>query len=324
MYNQPEVALEQYELEVKKVIRGRGAYICQTNQGMKMLVPFKGSNERADTIRQVLIYIKENGMAVEQINQTKEGQVISYDDAETKYLLKDYYKGSECNPRELEDIYEAAAVLGKLHDITGKCQVVPPEFMVQSTNKLLDDCKKHNRELTKIKNFIRNRKQKNEFEMLFWNHYKHFLEHALISTECQDSMIICQKNIWCHGDYNYHNILIGEEGILPVNFEMMSMNMAISDLANYMRKILEKNQWSLTVGNTILEGYTKHCKLTDDEIRHLGYILLYPEKFWKIANHYYNGHKAWVSERDIEKLSKVIEQENERVAFLQNMFSFTI
>ena len=151
-----------------------------------------------------------------------------------------------------------------------------------------------------------------------------FLEQALISTECQDSMIICQKNIWCHGDYNYHNILIGEEGILPVNFEMMSMNMAISDLANYMRKILEKNQWSLTVGNTILEGYTKHCKLTDDEIRHLGYILLYPGRFWQLANHYYNGHKAWVSERDIEKLSKVIEQENERVAFLQNMFSFTI
>ena len=42
MYNQTEVALEQYELEVKKIVKGRGAYICDTNKGVKMLMPFRG------------------------------------------------------------------------------------------------------------------------------------------------------------------------------------------------------------------------------------------------------------------------------------------
>ena len=28
MYNQPEVALEKYELTVSRIIKGRGAYIC--------------------------------------------------------------------------------------------------------------------------------------------------------------------------------------------------------------------------------------------------------------------------------------------------------
>jgi hypothetical protein len=50
--------------------------------------------------------------------------------------------------------------------------------------------------------------------------------------------------------------------------------------------------------------------------------LLFPEKFWKIANHYYNTHKAWISGRDIEKLDKVIAQEENRIKFLENLFSF--
>lgn len=39
MYNQPEVALEKYELTVSRIIKGRGAYICDTGIGQKLLVP---------------------------------------------------------------------------------------------------------------------------------------------------------------------------------------------------------------------------------------------------------------------------------------------
>lgn len=324
MYNQPEVALEQYELEVKKIVKGRGAYICDTNKGVKMLMPFRGSEERAEAIRKVLEFIKENGMDVEQISLTKEGRIIAMDDAEIKYILKDYKKGNECNPKKMEDIFDAATLLGRLHNITKKCTVIPPDFMVPDTNKALFDCRRHNKELIKIKNYIRNKRQKNEFEVMFWKQYKHSLDHALLSTECQDSIIEFPADIWCHGDYNYHNILMGTNEVIPVNFEMMSYNMAITDLANFMRKILEKNEWGVSVGTTILDAYSREYNISEDETRHLGYLLLYPEKFWKIANHYYNGHKAWVSERDIEKLQKVIEQEEQRIEFLQKMFSFTI
>ena len=42
MYNQPEVALEKYELTVSRIIKGRGAYICDTGIGQKLLVPYRG------------------------------------------------------------------------------------------------------------------------------------------------------------------------------------------------------------------------------------------------------------------------------------------
>ncbi len=54
VYNQSEAILQQYDLEIKQISRGRGAYICETNEGTKLLTPFRGSKERAMFLRDVL------------------------------------------------------------------------------------------------------------------------------------------------------------------------------------------------------------------------------------------------------------------------------
>ena len=48
-------------------------------------------------------------------------------------------------------------------------------------------------------------------------------------------------------------------------------------------------------------------------------MFLYPEKFWKIVNHYYNGNKSWVSEKSIGKLQSLIELEEKRQKFLSEL-----
>ena len=53
-------------------------------------------------------------------------------------------------------------------------------------------------------------------------------------------------------------------------------------------------------------------------------VMLFPEKFWKIADHYYGSHKAWIPKRDIEKLEKIISQEEERISFIEKVFSIEI
>lgn len=49
-------------------------------------------------------------------------------------------------------------------------------------------------------------------------------------------------------------------------------------------------------------AYDRVRRLTAVELNYLYLYMAYPEKFWKIANRYYNTHKAWVSGRNIEKL----------------------
>ena len=95
----------------------------------------------------------------------------------------------------------------------------------------------------------------------------------------------------------------------------------ILDLANFIRKMQEKNDWDIHVGLEMIESYTKVRKIRQEEYEKLYSLLLFPEKFWKVANHYMNSRKSWISERDIEKLKKVIEQEAKRLKFMENLFS---
>ena len=53
------------------------------------------------------------------------------------------------------------------------------------------------------------------------------------------------------------------------------------------------------------------------------YILFaYPEKFWKIANNYYNSNKAFMSPKYLEKLQAVILQEQEKQEMLSRYWGF--
>ena len=76
------------------------------------------------------------------------------------------------------------------------------------------------------------------------------------------------------------------------------------------------------LGMDMITAYDAKKKLSKMECEQLYLRLAYPEKFWKIANHYYNSNKAWVSGRDIEKLEKIMTQEKARQQFLQMLFYF--
>jgi len=98
--------------------------------------------------------------------------------------------------------------------------------------------------------------------------------------------------------------------------------MQVVDLANFVRKMLEKNRWEKDLGMRLLEQYDKARAMCADEKKLLYAMLLFPEKFWKVSNHYSNSRKTWVSEREIEKLVRMSELEPARSRFLENMLSF--
>ena len=74
----------------------------------------------------------------------------------------------------------------------------------------------------------------------------------------------------------------------------------------------------------LIRGYDRVRKLSPEELKYLYVYLAYPEKFWKIANRYYNSLKEWLSGRNIENLEKVVAQEVAREQFLQMLFHFTV
>ena len=101
-----------------------------------------------------------------------------------------------------------------------------------------------------------------------------------------------------------------------INFEKCVQDYGIRDLCLFMRKLLEKSNWSLQVGDRLFSAYDAVKPLTLGDRVQLRYRLAYPEKFRKIVNYYYNSGKAWIPGKNMEKLALLQEQEQQKQEFL--------
>ena len=323
MYIRPEQILEQYEIEIKSISKGRDCFLCETNLGTKALKEYRGSKERAKFLARMLVFLKEKNLVVEQIIFTKEDEPVSLDEEEQKYLLMDTFRGAECDTKSRGDMICAVKLLAALHNASEQFDGEVPEFVKMNPDALLLLYEKHNRELRQGKNYIRSRKKKNEFEEMFARQYENFFKKADLVTEKLRKMSPKQSLVgFCHGDFNQHNIIFAKEGPAIVNFVNFSYHIRVGDLANFIRKMMEKNNWNAELGIELIKSYEDVRKLEKQELSYLYFYLAYPEKFWKIANHYNQSHKAWLSGRNIEKLTKVIAQEGARERFLEILFQF--
>ena len=96
------------------------------------------------------------------------------------------------------------------------------------------------------------KKSKNQFERYFWDQYTHYIEQAKKAIQLLSEMKEKPDSLLCHGDFNQHNIVRGPDGFCIINYESMSCNLQIADLANFLRKILEKNHWNPEIGMRLI------------------------------------------------------------------------
>ena len=86
-----------------------------------------------------------------------------------------------------------------------------------------------------------------------------------------------------------------------------------------MRKAMEKHSWNADLGLSMLESYERVLPMEKRERTCLYYLFLYPEKYWKQLNFYYNSNKAWIPVRNIDKLRALAAQQPARNAFLKRL-----
>lgn len=326
MYNLSNQLLEQYPFEVNDIQKGRGAYIVTTAEGKIILKEFKGSPAKAKALEEILNTLSSSAIRADEIVHTKEGEVLVKEIDETVYYARRHIEGRECETKNRDDILLAMQEMAKLHNVLHKtditCDAVPRKAF-------LEEVQKHNREIKKVRNYIHGKHKKNDFELIFLNHYEGFLKQALdVETELSDWLATAQEEEIskmygiCHGDYNQHNVLFTGKGIALTNFEQSCFDMQVVDLAHFLRKLMEKHNFNVGLATDMIRAYEKERRMSEGEWKQLYLRMAYPEKFWKVANHYFNANKAWVSVRDIEKLNKVIEQEEIRQQFLRILFYF--
>ena len=320
---------DNYEIEVKRTWKGRGAILCESDKGLLILKEYHGPMNKIYFQDTLLKHIRESGcLLVESILKTKEDELIVYDQDRIPYIVKSYFEGKECNNREVEECRDAVRVLAKLHNCSDMSDW--EELASQPVFRIEKEYEKHNKELKKVRRFLREKSQKTAFEIYLMEHYDYFFDIALQVTGEMHYYIYDGKtkkqdgfpefSIVCHGDYQYHNIIQTADGMALINFEKCVRDNPVRDLYLFMRKLLEKNNWSQTLGDTLLCAYNEEKTLSENDYMQLYYRFAYPEKFWKIVNFYYNSGKAWIPGRNMEKLEKLLAQEKMKQEFLETIF----
>lgn len=312
--------LEQYELEVKNVRRGRDSYIVDTDRGLVLLKEYNGSNQRAAWIEQVCRKVREGGMRAELPIANREGSFVSSDRDSQRYLVKLWTQGREIDSRNPQEVLSGVRNLAQLHGIlTG----FPQENAVFLPSPVQSD-EKRMRELGRIHRYVKGKKRKNEFELYFLSEYGYFRElctkaqeRAMSESAQREWEKSARKGAVCHGDYNQHNILRQDGRITAVHFENAAIGSQMTDLYCFMRKMLEKNNWNISFAENMLNAYMELQPLTAGQLEQLYIHFEFSEKFWKIANHYYNSKKTWIPDRSLQKLEKLAALAPKQALFLE-------
>ncbi len=315
--------LEQYDLKISGTRRGRGSFICETDRGLKLITEFYGSVNRLRFQNRVLDHLREQGyMLVDRTVENAEGELVTKDRDETVYIVKDWFDGRECDTKNTSDIFQAVRHLAKLHKLLRMPNQEGAE--IYTGERLDEEYAGRNREMKKAWNFIRGRRRKNEFESCFLNHFSLFFEQAQeaernLSQSAYGEMYETarEQGLICHGDYNQHQILNTRKGMATTNFTKCRYDVQTGDLYQFLRKILEKQEWDLKLGMAMVEEYDRELSLDRAAREYLRIRMAYPEKFWKLANHYYNHNKAWIPGKNVEKLQMLVSQQQKREAFLK-------
>ncbi|MGN1181117.1 MAG: CotS family spore coat protein, partial [Suilimivivens sp.] len=310
--------LENYEIEVLRTWKGRGAVLCETDKGTLILKEYAGHKDKCVFQNAVLQRLWDKGFFhIETIIKNKEDQLLTEDTDGTCYILKTYFEGRECDVKDKAECALAMETLAKLHRAGGSIDSLAPCGRSCTVDEEFD---KHNRELNRVRKFLKEKSQKTDFEIYLMRYYEYFFQMAVQTAgkykEYNQNHGKDQSTVICHGDYQHHNLLITGRTMNVINFEKCGPDNPVRDIYLFMRKLLEKSDWSESVGFDLLNAYEKENGLEKEDYTQLYYRLAYPEKFWKIVNFYYNSGKAWIPGKNLEKLIRVYGQENEKKEFL--------
>lgn len=310
-----QTLLDQYDISVSHIRRGRGCVLCFCNDEVYALSQTSLSEERLNAVSQWTQAMHDHHFyKTDQYIQNKDGYFLTFDRYYETFALRKTYTGTECDIHSLKDIKIAAENLASFHN-----HCLDISFSSDNLRKYSSISRQYEQkysELKSISRYIRKRKKKGIFEYLFLEETKDFWSQLDAAVNIL-STTLPSRSGWCHGSYSHHNIILSAAQPATIHFERFYHGYPILDVYYFLRKALEKNNYNFTYCETFLSNYDRFLPLSKNDLLCLYGLFLFPEKFWKISNQYMAHKKHWISPRYIEKLEEFIQKKELRSIFLE-------
>lgn len=322
--------LAQYDLTVYRAGRVKGAWLLETDRGLKCLGNCTYSEGKVRFEQKVKELAVENGFSnVDLYVPDREQKFLVQGPYSEMFVMRNWFVGDECNARCREHVLLAAETLASLHNSLNGLKLSAEEQEFCRQPKLTDTLEKRNKELRRVRAYIRSKKQKSIFEQNFLSQFDVQFTQAEQATQLLDETAYEEyynnkiaDGSMLHGSFTHHSVIVLPQGTMAVTgFDKASIGIQIYDFYLLFRKMMEKWEWDVELGESMLAAYNAVRPIPAEEHQLLFVLLSYPEKFWKVANQYYNNRKSWIPEKNMQKLLQTMEQAEKKEKSIQQLFT---
>ena len=304
----------QFNIKIEVIKANKGIYYLKTNKGERCLKKINYGPQKLLFVYGAKEYLIKNGFdKVDRYFLNVDGEPYALVN-EDIYTLSEWLKGRECDFHNIEEVKLASRTLALFHEKSKGYD--PPE-----NSKLKTDLgrwphlmEKRIKSLDKMKDMIRKKGNKSEFDLLYlksMEFYKEMAKNALKTLNESSYYELCavaeKEKVLCHHDYTYHNIILDDNNdVHVIDFDYCKREIRTFDISNFIIKVLKRVDWDINFANAILESYQSVSKLEDEEFKVLYAYLQFPQRYWRLANRYYYNEVNWGQNTFANKLSSII------------------
>lgn len=322
--------LAQYDLAIHRAGRVKGVWILETDRGLKNLGNCSYSEEKIKFEQRVKEFAAGKGFTETDLYvPNREQNFLVRGPYNEQFVMRNWFRGEECDAGNKEQLICCVKTLARLHNCLQGYTLEEGEREFSLQPKLTELFAKRNKELRRVRTYIRGKKQKSLFEQVFLSRFDVLFsgaEEAAQSLDEAEYDIYYWKKIkegtMLHGNYTHHSVLLlpGEEAAVT-GFDKTSAGIQIQDFYLLFRKVMEKWEWDISLGEEMLNAYQCVRPIPKEEGKILKLMLAYPEKFWKVANQYYNNRKSWIPEKNMQKLIQTMNQVEKKTETIRSLFT---
>lgn len=314
-----KILWEGYGLRLRGSTRTRTGLVCRTDMGIRELKKPRGSMDSLRLAFDVKEQLRKNGFCnISRFYETLEGEPFYRYDG-VLYTLEGILPAEALAEEDGTSFIRGAETLGQMHKAAEGLQ---SEASYWDRERLPRKYAKRRGELAKMRHRNDKRGNYDAIDLLLIRHYDQFMAQAKEAEELLqaggygDAVDAAeQSGAFCHNAFKGEALRLNEKGEIFVgNFDKCSSELPLSDLASYLRRYFKKTEGKAEDIGKMLEGYGKYCALSEKDLSILQGMLVYPEKFLRLVNEYYNKRRACVSPAMQERLAAAAkEEENGRI-----------
>lgn len=316
----------QFNIKIENIKPNKGVYLLKTDQGMKCLKKINYGTQKLLFVYGAKEHLIKNGFPqVDRYCLNVDGSPYALVN-EDIYTLSEWIEGRECDFRNKEDLIKAAKSLAYLHIASKGYE--PPENSKLKTDlgRWPNLMEKRVRSFDKMRDMIRKKGNKTNFDLNYMKaiqFYKDIGKEAMDVLADSEYMDLCriteEEKGFCHHDFTYHNIIIDTKtSVNVIDFDYCKREIRTYDISAFMIKVLKRVDWNVEYAETIINSYNEISPLKEEEYRTLFAFLLFPQRFWRLANRYYYNEVNWPSNTFNNKLEELISEQEKYIEFINS------